>query len=627
MYIQRYFYLLSVFIIGIIYPAFAQKYVYNVNLNNVIDDKVKVELSIAPFGRDTAFYSFPKTIPGTYATQDYGKYIDNLEAFDNEGKLLKVKKKGNNTFVVHNAKYLTKITYWVNDSWDAQVKKDKIFEPAGSNIEARKNYVINTGAFFGFLEGFEKVPVEVMFFKPDFMLGVSAMRYIEDVKWERFVAEDYHKLIDCPILFAQPDTARFFVGKAIVTIACYHESGERIAKKIYSEIKESMGAIEKFLVDLPVQNYNFLVYVKDYKEIGKQLQDPGSLSLMKKIKLAKKFKNQGFGALEHSNSSLYFLPDFGGDSYLSMVKDVCIHEFMHIITPLNLHSELIGNFNYTNPKMSQHLWLYEGITEYFSGIIQVKGGIQSPNKYIQEVVKSKIAEGENFPVGKMSFTEMSKNVLVEPYKKQYNQVYARGAVIGMLLDFEIMRLTNGEKTLKDVVLAMTKKYGPNVNVPEEDVIKEFVAEVNPELQKFFDKYVSGKDSLDYISGFDVVGINYVKNKIVERPRHPIMENDVQLSSVNMGGYQKVKSVGTKEWAGIKAGDIINMETIYSGSKDENGNYLKEGEVVTLQVLRNNAPLSVSFPAKITKGFIKRDIINPSQKTADKDKLYKRWINN
>ena len=28
------------------------------------------------------------------------------------------------------------------------------------------------------------------------------------------------------------------------------------------------------------------------------------------------------------------------------------------------HSEEIGNFDFQKPKMSRHLWLYEGLTEY-----------------------------------------------------------------------------------------------------------------------------------------------------------------------------------------------------------------------------------------------------------------------
>jgi hypothetical protein len=63
---------------------------------------------------------------------------------------LPVVKNGNNTFIISNAKKLATIRYKVEDSFDANLKKDKIFEPAGTNIEAGKNYIFNNAGFFGF---------------------------------------------------------------------------------------------------------------------------------------------------------------------------------------------------------------------------------------------------------------------------------------------------------------------------------------------------------------------------------------------------------------------------------------------------------------------------------------------
>jgi predicted metalloprotease with PDZ domain len=48
------------------------------------------------------------------------------------------------------------------------------------------------------------------------------------------------------------------------------------------------------------------------------------------------------------------------------MKDVVSHEFFHIVTPLTIHSKEIHYFDYNSPKMSEHLWMYEGVTEYFA---------------------------------------------------------------------------------------------------------------------------------------------------------------------------------------------------------------------------------------------------------------------
>src|SRR5262245_41644756 len=85
-----------------------------------------------------------------------------------------------------------------------------------------------------------------------------------------------------------------------------------------------------------------------------------------------------YGALEHSYSSMYFMPERSIEDLNQNLRDVAAHEFFHIVTPLTVHSEEIADFDFNNPKMSQHLWMYEGATEYFAGNMQVKYGLITP---------------------------------------------------------------------------------------------------------------------------------------------------------------------------------------------------------------------------------------------------------
>ena len=51
--------------------------------------------------------------------------------------------------------------------------------------------------------------------------------------------------------------------------------------------------------------------------------------------------------------------------------DIVSHEFFHIVTPLSVHSEDVHYFDYNAPTFSKHLWMYEGVTEYFATLFQV----------------------------------------------------------------------------------------------------------------------------------------------------------------------------------------------------------------------------------------------------------------
>ena len=143
--------------------SFGQKtgyHSYTLDLINVEGDRVKVTVDATKmnFGDYVAGveFNFPATIPGTYATLDYGRFIKDFKAYGAEGKSLKVKKKGN-TYVIKGEP--KKIEYWVDDSFDAKVRKNKIFEPAGTNNQEGRNFLINAAGYFGFFTGAEEMPI------------------------------------------------------------------------------------------------------------------------------------------------------------------------------------------------------------------------------------------------------------------------------------------------------------------------------------------------------------------------------------------------------------------------------------------------------------------------------------
>lgn len=69
---------------------------YAIDLTEVVDDRVKVTVDaklIQWSNSEQNIYNFhfPATIPGTYATLDYGRFIQNFQAYDAYGTKLKVK--------------------------------------------------------------------------------------------------------------------------------------------------------------------------------------------------------------------------------------------------------------------------------------------------------------------------------------------------------------------------------------------------------------------------------------------------------------------------------------------------------------------------------------------------------
>lgn len=473
------------------------KYQYKADLKNIIKDKVNVELLTPSVKEEEVIFSFPRVIPGSYSEKSFGKYIDDFKAFDKSNKQLKIKKLNDNQFQIRNATTLKKITYKVNDTWDTP-DKDFIFQPGGSNIESGSNVIMNNHAFYGYIEGYSNLPVEVAITKPA-QLYASTHLQVERKNAEEDVlfAKNYVYLADNPVFYTIPDTTSFTVGNSRINICVYSANKKVSSSQISGYLKPMALALQKFFNGLPVDTYQFLYYFEDGE----------------KALVGKEEKGGGFGALEHNYSSLYFLPEIAYEPQLkSVVNEVSSHEFLHILTPLNLHSEYIEHFDFVNPKMSKHLWLYEGVTEYFAHLVQLQNGLITEKEFFKNM-RDKINEAEEF--GNFSMTTMSEKVLEGDYQSKYSSVYNRGALIGFMLDLFIREKTNNEKDLKKVIVALSKKYGPGKPFKDDEFLTEFVQASHPEVQGFIDKYVSGSEALPYAEYFSKVGYEYQAEKRID----------------------------------------------------------------------------------------------------------------
>jgi predicted metalloprotease with PDZ domain len=184
--------------------------------------------------------------------------------------------------------------------------------------------------------------------------------------------------------------------------------------------------------------------------------------------------------------------------------DVVSHEFFHIVTPLSVHSREIQYFDFNDPKMSMHLWMYEGTTEYFANLFQIQQGLIDETAFYARMME-KISNAMGYD-DTMSFTTMSKNVLEKPYKENYTNVYEKGALINMSLDILLRELSDGEKSVRWLMRELSSKYDVNTPFNDPDLIDEIIAMTYPEVADFFNKHVVGKEPIPYDQYLGKVGL-------------------------------------------------------------------------------------------------------------------------
>src|SRR5690606_36284442 len=145
-------------------PALAQRttgsYQFSIDLTQVKNDQLQVKLLPPDVDQDEVEYHMPKMVPVTYAVYDFGKFVTDFAAFDKKGRKLKVQKLDVNRWKIEKAKKLARITYTVDDTWDTPKREDIVLEPAATDIEADKVFLLNTHGFFGYFDGLAKLPYE-----------------------------------------------------------------------------------------------------------------------------------------------------------------------------------------------------------------------------------------------------------------------------------------------------------------------------------------------------------------------------------------------------------------------------------------------------------------------------------
>jgi predicted metalloprotease with PDZ domain len=460
-------------------------YQFTIDLKNVADDKVNVQLIAPVISKDEIVYYLPKIVPGTYSIDDFGRYVENFKAYDKKGALLKVEKTDVNGWKISGAKKLSKITYTVNDTFDDTTEGKKIFEPVGSNIQADTNYVINTHCFLGYFDGMKEQPYKLTVLHKPGMYASSPMNDLDQkAETDRFESESFNRIADSPIMYSEPDTSSIHIGDAEVLISVYSPNKKVHAAFLAKHLDTLLQAQAKYLGGkLPVKKYAFLIY----------LTDKGGVS-------------GGMGALEHSYSSVYFLPEQDEVSIAEFFVDVAAHEFFHIVTPLSIHSEEIHYFDFNDPKMSKHLWLYEGTTEYHAHLVQVRYGINSKEEFLKKM-QEKITGSRQQYNDTVPFTVMSSNVLKQ-YANQFGNVYQKGALIAMCLDIKLRSLSKGKTGLIDLVGQLSKKYGKDKPFKDDELFEEIGKLSSPEIKTFLETYVAGPSPLPLEAVFAEAGVEY-----------------------------------------------------------------------------------------------------------------------
>jgi predicted metalloprotease with PDZ domain len=583
-----------------------------VRLDSLNNDRVPVVVYPAKTA-ETLIYQLPKMVPGTYKIYNFGRFISGVTAVDKQGKSLPVEQLDTNRWKISNAKNLSHIRYLADDTYDMNPKSG-VFEPAGTSFETDV-FLLNLFTLAGYFDGQGQLPIALQVSHPAGFYGATALHSQErGAVHDDFKADHYFHLHDSPILYAKPDTTSVQVANARVEVAVFSPNREVTSKEIAKVSSDVLQAAATYLKgQLPTDYYGILVYLAG--------EDNQSVS--------------GFGALEHHRSTVVVMPEDGSEEALVQLRDIVAHEFLHIVTPLTLHSEYVHNFDFMNPEMSKHLWLYEGVTEYTSHLIQVRAGITTIRDFLSQM-REKMLYAERFNTY-LPMTVTSQFNL-SYFGDEYLNVYNKGALLGMGLDMELRRRSSGKMGLGDLIAQMGQTYGPDTFFVDDQLFDLMTAASFPQVREYFARYVEGAEPLPYEALFYDAGIDYIAEERYQRNSfgNVSLNYNPATQRIFIDDVSELDAYG--QALGFEVGDEIltingwpfDLNT-YESTADRYRNEIKPGQKVTWEVARPDG--NGGFKTKKLKAAMiqeeaiaKHQFRIKSELTPEQKTFRKSWLN-
>jgi predicted metalloprotease with PDZ domain len=483
-----------------------------------------------------------RSSPGRYALHEYSKNVFDVKAFDGKGKALTIVRPNPYQWNVSGHDGTVRITY-------------KVF---GNHVDGTylgidtSHAHMNMPATVMWARGLHDRPVRITFQPPQGLDWKPATQLFPTSDPWTFTAPNFQYLMDSPTELSNYSLRTFTVknpdGKAFeIRTAVHHEATE-------ADVDEYVAGTEKIVREqaavygeYPEFDAGFYVFLGDYLPWG------------------------GGDGMEHRNSTVVASPRSIRGAARAVLGTVS-HEFFHAWNVERIRPQSLEPFNFEEANMSGELWLAEGFTQYYGGLIMGRAGLSTPEQTMRSLTNSAlgvaVAPGHQFRSAvEMSqlapFSDAARSVDATNFSYAFINYYPYGAALALALDMELRTRSNGKLSLDDYMRQMWKVHGkPGGSQPGlvakpytlKDA-RERLAEVSGDRKfadEFFDKYIEGREVPDYAKLLAPAGV-------VVRKRNP---NSGWIgASIDSTG--KVNPQGNfVPWgspafvAGLEAGDVV-----------------------------------------------------------------------
>ncbi len=466
-------------------------FVAKIDLTQCRNNSLHVRLQTPSIVSRKARFIIPTNIPGTISELQTGKLFSNIKAFNKNNQPLAVVAYSTNEYEISVDGELAYLEYDVHDSWHYE-NRSLILPQIGTDFVENEHFLLNFHAVVGYIQGYEEARFKIEITRPKSLNVISGLNFTSSGDIDRAEVSGYLTLIDNPALYTKEKEQTYSVGGTKFKIGCYSELSSVRAENIARVLKTVCESASAFCGGFQAKQYVFL-FNYSFPE-----NNP--------------FKaEEAFGAVEHSQSSVYYFPI--NSSNYKFERDLlytAAHELMHLFGPLQLETDVTSKINFRAKTQSSNLWIYEGFTEYLSLLMLYQQELITETEFINEVRnKINLANySDNY-----SLETASRQCYLDGNGKMYKSFYTKGALLAMMLDLKLLKMSKGEMNLKSLLIDLKNVSRANYVMRDEFMVDELAKYSYPEIKDFLKSHAQDTVPQNYNEYFSAIGWKYEPQKV------------------------------------------------------------------------------------------------------------------
>lgn len=474
--LRRLPFLLAVPFLASLAPA--AESVYTLRFPEAAAHYVDVEAVFPTGGRDAVEVFMPVWTPGSYLVREYARNILTLSAADPAGAALTAEKVAKNRWRIAAAGRTEVVVRYRLYAREINVR--------GNWVEG--DFAVLNGAptFLAPVDGLAQA-CRVRLELPAGWTGTHTPLAPGGSPHE-YTAPDFDTLVDSPMIAGSPQVDRFDVDGVphyLVTLGGAEAwDNARVARNLAKLVETQRTYWGGLPYRTPFYFFNLLT---------------GSR-----------------GGLEHRNSVMitadrWLARTRGGiGSWLSLAS----HEYFHAWNGKRLRPAELGPFDYEHEVYTRSLWIVEGLTSYAQHLLLARAGFTTPEQFLGALSGS-IAGVQRTP-GRLvqSLADSSYDSWIKAYRPDENSVnalfsyYGGGAVAGLLFDVEIRRVSNGTRSLDDVLRAAYARYSGERGYTEAEFVALASEVAGQDLRGWVKRVIATPGEFDYQPLLDWFGLAF-----------------------------------------------------------------------------------------------------------------------